>query len=154
MKALFSIYLLLLGLTLGLEVAIALFAPILFGSDLYIEPGTLSALQAGTLLGQFFLKYSLIALFVAIFALLFEALSWRKNTSDIRLKISTFMLALLLVILAGIFCYCVDFIMNNSNNIDEKFNAVHKASEMVLKTTMVAQLLLFFLKAKIFLGLK
>lgn len=154
MKALSSIYLLLLALTLGLEVAIALFAPILFGADLYIEPGTLNAQQAGTLFGQFFLKYSFIALFVAIFALLFEGLSWRKNTSDIRLKISTLMLSVLLVVLACIFYYCVDFIMANSSNIDDKFNSTHKASEMVLKTTMVAQLVLFFLRAKIFLGLK
>lgn len=148
MKAISSIYLFLLALILGLEAAIALFAPILFGSDLYIEPGTLSVAQAGTLFAQFFLKYSYIAICVAVFALLFEAFSWRKNESNFKLKFSALMLSILLVILSAIFHYCVLFIMENTANIDEKFLSIHSASETCLKITMIAQFALFFLRSK------
>lgn len=155
MKALSSIYLLILGITLGVEVALGLSAPVLFRSDLYITPGTLSTLQAGTLLAQVFAKYNYIAIVCGGFALLFEAFSWRKNPSDFKLKFSSLMLAFITLGLALFFLYCTNYITEvarlGESAINEDFNAIHKASELSLKITMIAQLLLFFLRAKMLL---
>ena len=153
MKALSSIYLFILALTLGVEVAIGLSAPVLFRSDLYITPGTLSALQAGTLLAQVFMKYNYIALFCGFFALLFEIFSWRGSGASFQLKLSTLMLSLIIAVLACLFYYFTSYITAaaalGESAIDENFARIHEASEITLKIAMIARLGLFFLRAKI-----
>ncbi|MDD7600273.1 MAG: DUF4149 domain-containing protein [Campylobacter sp.] len=153
MKALSSIYLFILALTLGVEVAIGLSAPVLFRSDLYITPGTLSALQAGTLLAQVFMKYNYIALFCGFFALLFEIFSWRGSEASFQLKLSTLMLSLIIAVLACLFYYFTSYITAaaalGESAIDENFARIHEASETTLKIAMIARLGLFFLRAKI-----
>lgn len=153
MKALSSIYLFILALTLGVEVAIGLSAPVLFRSDLYITPGTLSALQAGTLLAQVFMKYNYIALFCGFFALLFEIFSWRGSEASFHLKLSTLMLSLIIAVLACLFYYFTSYITAaaalGESAIDENFARIHGASETTLKIAMIARLGLFFLRAKI-----
>ena len=153
MKALSSIYLFILALTLGVEVAIGLSAPVLFRSDLYITPGTLSTLQAGTLLAQVFMKYNYIALFCGFFALLFEIFSWRGSEVSFQLKLSTLMLSLIIAVLACLFYYFTSYITAaaalGESAIDENFARIHGASETTLKIAMIARLGLFFLRAKI-----
>lgn len=151
MKALSSIYLFILALTLGVEVAIGLSAPVLFRSDLYITPGTLSTLQAGTLLAQVFMKYNYIALFCGFFALLFEIFSWRGSGASFQLRLSTFMLSLIIAVLACLFYYFTSYITAAAalGAIDENFARIHSASETTLKIAMIARLGLFFLRAKI-----
>ena len=153
MKALSSIYLFILALTLGVEVAIGLSAPVLFRSDLYITPGTLSTLQAGTLLAQVFMKYNYIALFCGFFALLFEIFSWRGSDASFQLKLSTLMLSLIIAVLACLFYYFTSYITAaaalGESAIDENFARIHEASETTLKIAMIARLGLFFLRAKI-----
>lgn len=153
MKALSSIYLFILALTLGVEVAIGLSAPVLFRSDLYITPGTLSTLQAGTLLAQVFMKYNYIALFCGFFALLFEIFSWRGNGASFQLKLSTLMLSLIIAVLACLFYYFTSYITAvaalGESALDENFARIHEASETTLKIAMIARLGLFFLRAKI-----
>ena len=153
MKALSSIYLFILALTLGVEVAIGLSAPVLFRSDLYITPGTLSTLQAGTLLAQVFIKYNYIALFCGFFALLFEIFSWRGSGASFQLKLSTLMLSLIIAVLACLFYYFTSYITAaaalGESAIDENFARIHGASETTLKIAMIARLGLFFLRAKI-----
>ncbi|MCI6565477.1 DUF4149 domain-containing protein [Campylobacter sp.] len=153
MKALSSIYLFILALTLGVEVAIGLSAPVLFRSDLYITPGTLSTLQAGTLLAQVFMKYNYIALFCGFFALLFEIFSWRGSGASSQLKFSTLMLSLIIAVLACLFYYFTSYITAaaalGESAIDENFAHIHEASETTLKIAMIARLGLFFLRAKI-----
>ena len=152
MKALSSIYLFILALTLGVEVAIGLSAPVLFRSDLYITPGTLSALQAGTLLAQVFMKYNYIALFCGFFALLFEIFSWRGSGASFQLKLSTLMLSLIIAVLACLFYYFTSYITAaalGESALDENFARIHEASETTLKIAMIARLGLFFLRAKI-----
>ena len=153
MKALSSIYLFILALTLGVEVAIGLSAPVLFRSDLYITPGTLSTLQAGTLLAQVFMKYNYIALFCGFFALLFEIFSWRGSEVSFQLKLSTLMLSLIIAVLACLFYYFTSYITAaaalGESAIDENFARIHEASETTLKIAMIARLGLFFLRAKI-----
>ena len=153
MKALSSIYLFILALTLGVEVAIGLSAPVLFRSDLYITPGTLSALQAGTLLAQVFMKYNYIALFCGFFALLFEIFSWRGTGASSQLKFSTLMLSLIIADLACLLDYFTSYITAaaalGESAIDENFARIHEASETTLKIAMIARLGLFFLRAKI-----
>ncbi|MCI6578709.1 MAG: DUF4149 domain-containing protein [Campylobacter sp.] len=153
MKALSSIYLFILALTLGVEVAIGLSAPVLFRSDLYITPGTLSTLQAGTLLAQVFMKYNYIALFCGFFALLFEIFSWRGSGASSQLKFSTLMLSLIIAVLACLFYYFTSYITAaaalGESAIDENFARIHEASETTLKIAMIARLGLFFLRAKI-----
>ena len=153
MKALSSIYLFILALTLGVEVAIGLSAPVLFRSDLYITPGTLSTLQAGTLLAQVFMKYNYIALFCGFFALLFEIFSWRRSGASFQLKLSTLMLSLIIAVLACLFYYFTSYITAaaalGESAIDENFARIHGASETTLKIAMIARLGLFFLRAKI-----
>ena len=153
MKALSSIYLFILALTLGVEVAIGLSAPVLFRSDLYITPGTLSTLQAGTLLAQVFMKYNYIALFCGFFALLFEIFSWRGSGASFQLKLSTLMLSLIIAVLACLFYYFTSYITAaaalGESAIDENFARIHGASETTLKIAMIARLGLFFLRAKI-----
>ena len=153
MKALSSIYLFILALTLGVEVAIGLSAPVLFRSDLYITPGTLSTLQAGTLLAQVFMKYNYIALFCGFFALLFEIFSWRGSEVSFQLKLSTLMLSLIIAVLACLFYYFTSYITAaaalGESAFDENFARIHEASETTLKIAMIARLGLFFLRAKI-----
>lgn len=153
MKALSSIYLFILALTLGVEVAIGLSAPVLFRSDLYITPGTLSTLQAGTLLAQVFMKYNYIALFCGFFALLFEIFSWRGSGASFQLRLSTLMLSLIIAVLACLFYYFTSYITAvaalGESAIDENFARIHEASETTLKIAMIARLGLFFLRAKI-----
>ena len=153
MKALSSIYLFILALTLGVEVAIGLSAPVLFRSDLYITPGTLSTLQAGTLLAQVFMKYNYIALFCGFFALLFEIFRWRGSGASFQLKLSTLMLSLIIAVLACLFYYFTSYITAaaalGESAIDENFARIHEANETTLKIAMIARLGLFFLRAKI-----
>ena len=138
---------------MGVEVAIGLSAPVLFRSDLYITPGTLSALQAGTLLAQVFMKYNYIALFCGFFALLFEIFSWRGSGASFQLKLSTLMLSLIIAVLACLFYYFTSYITAaaalGESAIDENFVRIHEASETTLKIAMIARLGLFFLRAKI-----
>ena len=138
---------------MGVEVAIGLSAPVLFRSDLYITPGTLSALQAGTLLAQVFMKYNYIALFCGFFALLFEIFSWRGSGASFQLKLSTLMLSLIIAVLACLFYYFTSYITAaaalGESAIDENFARIHGASETTLKIAMIARLGLFFLRAKI-----
>ena len=153
MKALSSIYLFILALTLGVEVAIGLSAPVLFRSDLYITPGTLSALQAGTLLAQVFMKYNYIALFCGFFALLFEIFSWRGSGASFQLKLSTLMLSLIIAVLACLFYYFTSYITAvaalGESAIEENFARIPDARETPVKIAMSARLALFFLRAKI-----
>ena len=153
MKALSSIYLFILALTLGVEVAIGLSAPVLFRSDLYITPGTLSTLQAGTLLAQVFMNYNFIALVCGFFALLFEIFSGRGSEASSQLKFSTLMLSLIIAVLACLFYYFTSYITAaaalGESAIDENFARIHEASEITLKIAMIARLGLFFLRAKI-----
>ncbi|AIR80240.1 hypothetical membrane protein (DUF4149 domain) [Campylobacter fetus subsp. venerealis 97/608] len=155
MKRIKDLYLFLLGICIGVEIAIGAFlAPIVFFPTKYIGEGVLTHFQSGQLMTQVFLKYNILLLIVCAFCVIYEIINLIKNKDEVfNFKFSTFMLSLINVILGASFVfYFTDYIVNAQNMGAEAtqtaaFASVHKVSEVVMKIMMLAQALLFFMRA-------
>lgn len=147
-----SIYLFILATLIGIELSVgAVVAPVIFFAD--IGDNVLSHFQRGLLMTQIFVKFGYIMLAVSLIVMLYE-LFYLKQNINFKVKFSCFMLALLNMSLALAFVfYFIDYILA-AQKIGEaatlgsaEFASVHKASEYCLKIMMLAQIVLFFLRA-------
>ena len=148
MKSLMVVYLAMLGIAIGVEIAAGAFiAPVIFFPQKYLGDGVLSHFQSGILMTQVFLKTNMLLSIVALYSLIFEITSWvKKNKNDIFSTIC----ALLGVGLSAVFVfYHTPFIVEAQAQgalatATEAFNTMHKQSEVVMKSLMVIQLSLLF----------
>lgn len=159
MKALLNIYLFVLALNIGAQLCAGAFvAPVIFRAALYIDPESLSTLESGLLMTQVFLKGNYLMLAAAALALLCEIILYPK-TPGFKLKFSTLMLAVIFAALTLLFAfYFTPYIIEASKlgeaGLDEKFAAVHQASELAMKIMLIAQAMLFFLRFNASLSFK
>lgn len=148
MKSMMVVYVALLGIALGVEIAAGAFiAPVIFFPHKYIGDGVLSHFQSGILMTQVFLKTNMLLSIVALYSFFFEVISWsKKKSNDLFATVCAF----LGLILTAIFVfYHTPFIVEAQQQgplatATEAFNAMHKQSEVVMKSLMVIQLGLLF----------
>lgn len=147
-----NIYLFLLAVLIGVELAIGLLlAPVVFYPGKIIGDGVLTHFQSGQLMTQVFLKYNYMLLFVCVFSLVFEAINLKTSKSFYK-KISSFLLSVITLILALFFVFVFTDYILKAQNLGEiatqsaEFAKVHKGSEIVMKLMLLAQMILFFIK--------
>lgn len=149
-----SFYLFLLGICIGAEIAIGIFmAPVIFYPSQYIGEGVLSHYQSGQLMTQVFLKYNILLIFISSLLLLFEIVNL-KGSESFNYKISAFFLSLIIALLAMSFVfYFTPYILQAQKigaeaTATAEFLSMHKASEFVMKAMILAQVALFFIRAR------
>ena len=149
-----SFYLFLLGICIGAELAIGIFmAPVIFYPSQYIGEGVLSHYQSGQLMTQVFLKYNILLIFISSLLLLFEIVNL-KGSESFNYKISAFFLSLIIALLAMSFVfYFTPYILQAQKigaeaTATAEFLSMHKASEFVMKAMLLAQVALFFIRAR------
>lgn len=149
-----SFYLFLLGICIGAELAIGIFmAPVIFYPSQYIGEGVLSHYQSGQLMTQVFLKYNILLIFISSLILLFEIVNL-KGSESFNYKISAFFLSLIIALLAMSFVfYFTPYIIQAQKigaeaTATAEFISMHKASEFVMKAMLLAQVALFFIRAR------
>ncbi|MCD8212552.1 MAG: DUF4149 domain-containing protein [Campylobacter sp.] len=149
-----KIYLFLLAALIGIEIALGAFvAPMLFFPQKFIGEGVLTHFQSGVLMTQIFLKYNYVLLGVSAFAFIFD-LFGLKQKECMHVKISAFALSFISFTLALAFVfYFTEFIVQAqaigevATKGNAEFDAIHATSELVMKLMMIAQTILFFLRA-------
>lgn len=147
MKSFMVIYLAMLGIAIGVEIAAGAFiAPVIFFPQKYLGDGVLTHFQSGILMTQVFLKMNLVIGFVALYSIIYEVQVWMmcKNYD-----LLSFVLSLVTVIATGLFLfYYTPFIVHAqqlgaAETTTEFFAKMHKESEWVMKLLIVAQFSLF-----------
>lgn len=147
MKSFMVIYLAMLGVAIGVEIAAGAFiAPVIFFPQKYLGDGVLTHFQSGILMTQVFLKMNVMIGFVALYSIIYEVQVWMmcKNYD-----LLSFVLSLLTVIATGLFLfYYTPFIVHAQQlgaveTTTEIFAKMHKESEWVMKLLIVAQFSLF-----------
>lgn len=149
-----SVYLFLLAALVGIEVALGAFAaPTLFFPAKFIGEGVLSHFQSGVLMTQIFLKFNYVLLAVSAFVFIYDAAKIR-GAECFHVRVSAFALAFINLALALAFVfYFTDFIVQAQaageamTKGNAQFDAMHEASELVMKIMMVVQAALFFLRS-------
>jgi len=147
MKSLMVVYLVMLGVAIGVEIAAGAFiAPVIFFPQKYLGDGVLTHFQSGILMTQVFLKMNLVIGFVALYSIIYEVQVWMmfKNYDFL-----SFILSIVVVLTTGLFIfYYTPFIVHAQQlgaveTTTELFAKMHKQSEWVMKALMVAQFMLF-----------
>ena len=147
MKSLISLYLMVLGVALGVEIAAGAFvAPVIFFPQKYLGEGVLTHFQSGILMMQVFLKTNLVIGFIALYSMIFEV---QTTMARKRNDMLSFFLSLGCAIATGLFIfYYTPFIVHAQqlgaeHTTGEAFSTMHKQSELVMKVLMGFQLVLF-----------
>ncbi|AII14543.1 hypothetical membrane protein (DUF4149 domain) [Campylobacter iguaniorum] len=150
-----KIYIFLLAMIVGMEISIGAFlAPVVFFPASIIGEGVLTHFQSGQLMTQVFLKFNNVLLVVSVVAIVYEGLNLRNKDESFAKKISSFMLALIALILALAFIFYFSAYVVEAQKLGAQatssveFAKMHKASELVMKIMMIAQAMLFYIKAK------
>jgi len=147
MKSFMVIYLAMLGVAIGIEIAAGAFiAPVIFFPQKYLGDGVLTHFQSGILMTQVFLKMNLVIGFITLYSIIYEVQVWMmcKNYDFI-----SFLLSLVMVVTTGLFLfYYTPFIVHAQQlgaveTTTEVFANMHKQSEWVMKLLMVTQFGLF-----------
>ena len=143
MRSIMVIYVVMLGIAIGVEIAAGAFiAPVIFFPQKYLGEGVLTHFQSGILMTQVFLKMNLVIGFVALFSIIYEVqvFMMRKNYD-----LLSFLLSISIVVATGLFLfYYTPFIVHaqqlgSAETATELFAKMHKQSEWVMKALMVAQ---------------
>ena len=143
-KSFLSVYVVLLGMALGVELCAGAFvAPIIFHPNGYLGEGVLTHFQSGILMTQIFLKSNILLGLVAFYGIVFEIITWITKQSRDVLSLS-FSFAGFILTALFIFYY-TPFIVNAQIALtteSESFFKMHKESELVMKSLMIVQLVL------------
>ena len=147
MKSFMVIYLVMLGIAMGVEIATGAFiAPVIFFPQKYLGDGVLTHFQSGILMTQVFLKMNLLIGFVALYSIIYEVQVWMMRRND---DLLSFILSALSVVATGLFLfYYTPFIVHAQQvgaleTATDAFATMHKQSEWVMKALMVIQFMLF-----------
>ncbi len=156
MRSITVIYLMVLGMMIGIELAAGAFvAPVIFFPQTLLGEGILSHFQSGILMTEIFLRMNTLLLFVGLFSVLFEIIAWvsKANHKDR----SALLLSLTAVVLAFLFIYYYTPFIQEAQakgalqTATDAFRSMHKQSEWVMKALMMVQIGLF-LRRGIVLG--
>lgn len=147
-RQIISIYLLMLGILIGIELAAGAFiAPVIFYPAPFIGDGVLTHFQSGQIMSQIFLRYNLLLIYATILLVFFEIYLFIKQKDKISI-----VLMLLIIICAYLFVfYYTPFIMEaqklgESSIKTAQFAKMHTSSEWAMKILMIFQTILFFRK--------
>ncbi|MDD2383662.1 MAG: DUF4149 domain-containing protein [Sulfurospirillaceae bacterium] len=148
-KSLLTIYVLLLGLALGVEIAAGAFvAPVIFHPERYLGADVLTHFQSGILMTQVFLKTNILLSVVALYSIVYELMAWIKKEHDNFALV----LSLCTLILTSLFIfYYTTFIVDAQllgpqATMTAEFAKMHQESEWVIKILMMVQSVLLFRK--------
>lgn len=154
-KFFFISYLLLLGICIGVELAVGvLTAPVIFFPIKFLGEGVLSHYQSGILMTQIFLRFNVLLMMVVLFLVIYEIYVYFIKKSDIV----SFVMMFFIVVCSLLFVlYFTPFILEAQSQGSiatqtDKFKNMHKGSEFAIKIVMVSQITLFF--RRLWLGLK
>ena len=155
-RSVMCVYLVLLGMAIGVEIAAGAFiAPVIFFPQKYLGDDVLSHFQSGILMTQVFLKMNLFIGFITLFSVIYEVQVWMSHK---RSDIIALSFSLIMALMTGLFLfYYTPFIVQAQQlgaleTATEAFSKMHKESEWVMKILMVSQFGLFLRRA--WLGLK
>jgi hypothetical protein len=148
MKSTMVVYLLCLGMMIGLELAAGAFvAPVIFFPQKLLGDGVLSHFQSGMLMTEIFLRMNFLLLFFSAISFSFELLMWisKAKISD---KASLLLSVTALVLTTLFTYYYTPFIVDAQSRgelatASEAFREMHKQSEWVMKGLMMVQIGLF-----------
>lgn len=113
-------------------------APIIFQSNLYIEP-QLSRIENGLLMSQIFFRFNYILVIGSILSLIYEFYYNKKLLNRV--------ITIVNLSLVSIFAfYFTPYIIESAKttNITEKFELIHKLSELDFKLLAVLLMILLF----------
>lgn len=154
MSKILGIYLFLLAVLIGIELALGAFvAPTIFFPQSFLGDGVLSHFQSGQLMTQIFLKYNKILMIITAISFIFEMVNFNNNKSqNFNFRFSTLMLSVLNLILMVLFVLVfTDYIVEAQKAgaaamQTAEFAKIHKGSEWTMKFMIIAQTILFFMK--------
>ncbi|MDR0761489.1 MAG: DUF4149 domain-containing protein [Campylobacteraceae bacterium] len=153
-KSFFIVYLLLLGLCIGAEVAVGvLTAPIIFYPDNFLGVGILDRFQSGILMTQIFLKFNVLLMLCMFFAAIYEIYLYKIKKYDF------ISVVILFIALFGSMAFVLYFtpyiveaqIAGAEATATEAFKNIHGWSEIVMKVILLSQITLFFRRVWLFL---
>lgn len=149
-----GLYLLFLAALIGIEASIGAFvAPTLFYPQGILGDGVLTHFQSGLLMTNIFVKFNYVLLFVSVLAFSYEIFAFKLDKeAKFAVKFSAFALAFINLALAAAFVfYFTPYVLEAQKlgaqgTMTAEFTQIHKASELVMKIMMFAQIALFFIK--------
>jgi len=155
MKSIIVVYLLCLGMMIGLELAAGAFvAPVIFFPQKLLGEGVLTHFQSGLLMTEIFLRMNFLLVFFSVISFLFELVTWilKAKSSD---KVSILFSVTALVLTTLFVYYYTPFIvaaqsLGEIETASEAFRAMHKQSEWVMKSLMMVQIGLFVRRGFLF----
>jgi len=148
MKSMSVVYLICLGVMIGIELAAGAFvAPVIFFPQKLLGEGVLSHFQSGILMTEIFLRMNFLLLCFSLVSFVFELSLWisKAKSSD---KASVLFSVMALVLTTLFVYYYTPFIVDAQAQgelatASEAFRTVHKQSEWVMKGLMMTQIGLF-----------
>ncbi|MFV0480803.1 MAG: DUF4149 domain-containing protein [Campylobacteraceae bacterium] len=146
-KNIFAAYLLFIGILVGVELSVgALVAPVIFYPTSFLGEGVLTHFQSGILMTQIFLRFNLLLMVITLFLLSFEVYIYFSKRFDF---IGAVFLFIALVGSLLFVLYFTPYIVDAQKlgaaaTASEEFRNIHKASELVIKVVLFAQIALFF----------
>ena len=157
MKYINTVYLMMLGIALGIELTAGAFvAPVVFHAERYIGDGVLTLFQSGVLMSQVFLKMNVVVGFISLFSLIYEVqmmLTVRRFYDGISL-----LLSMVCLVAIGLFVfYYTPYIMQAQTmgvegTLSETFAKMHKESEWIMKGLMLTQVILLLKRGSFLMG--
>jgi len=148
MRSMMVVYLLCLGMMIGLELAAGAFvAPVIFFPQKLLGDGVLSHFQSGMLMTEIFLRMNFLLVFFSVISFTFELLMWisKAKSSDK----ASFLFSVTALVLTTLFVYYyTPFIVTAQSageieTASDAFRTMHKQSEWVMKGLMMVQIGLF-----------
>lgn len=145
-KSFFALYLLAIGLLVGVELAIGLLAaPVIFFPVGFLGENMLSHFQSGVLMTQIFLRFNVLLMLCTLFMLCYEIYLFSKSRDFISIVLMFIVLVGSLAFVLYFTTYIVEAQQAGAYATStQEFKDIHKQSETVLKIVLLGQIGLFF----------
>lgn len=149
MKSVLVVYLLSLGIIMGVEVAAGAFvAPVIFFPKHLLGEGVLSHFQSGVLMTEIFLRMNFLLFIISVLSVIFEASLWITKKNEYKDRYALLFSAIAFAFMMAFVYYYTPFIVDAQSQGDvattsELFRNMHKQSEWVMKALMMIQVGLF-----------
>lgn len=155
MRSIMVVYLLCLGVIIGVELAAGAFvAPVIFFPQKFLGDGVLSHFNSGMLMTEIFLRMNFLLLLFSLISFSFELGLWisKAKNSD---KVAILFTVITLVLTTLFVYYYTPFIVDAQSlgelaTTSEAFYKMHKQSEWVMKGLMMVQIGLFVRRGLLF----
>ncbi len=141
-----TLYLLLLGITIGTIITLGIFvAPVIFKAWLYLDPLEISKFHSGILMTQIFIKSGVLLNFTAFAIIIYELIATRLGDSrPVFLLLGFLSVGLILLFTLYYTPYIIEAQkLGESATSSDEFASMHRQSEEVFKLLLVTLTLLF-----------